>query len=175
MKARYIFIAALVFGVMAIFGLRYNNTHAQKLKTQILEKDSKGQGTKEDLLQLRNFVFGHMNSTTRVELTGAYERDLAKAKAGQRDDIYAKAQASCDKQGVSSVAQAKCVQRYLAANSQGQDEVTIEKSNYIYSFASPGLSFDIAGFGLMGAVVLGVASLAVYSMGLFNARLDQTL
>src|SRR5688500_8778649 len=99
MKARYFFIAAIVLALLAIVSLRLNSQRANELKTQVKEKDKAGQAVTDDLQALRSFVFTHMNSSVKFELTGAYERAAASAQqasqANATGDVYAQAQAAC--------------------------------------------------------------------------------
>lgn len=175
MKVRYLFLAGVAFGVLSIVSLRYNSTRAFSLKNQVLELDSQAKDTKAELEKLKRFVFAHMNTSISVELVSSYERALDQAKASQQSDVYARAQASCDQRGVSSVAQASCVQRFLAKNLSQDQEPEIDKTRFIYAFAAPALSFDLAGFSLVIAIALTVTSLVMYSLRLFRSRPEPTL
>lgn len=174
MKIRYLFGLAIVFGVISIVALRYNAQHIYDLKTQIIQKDNAGEPVTEDLQSLRRFIFAHMNTTTKLELSGSYQRALDSAQA-PGGGVYAEAQAACDKQGVSSVAQAQCVQSYLATRVQPGSESIVDKTPYIYSFASPGWSPDAAGFSLLLAIGCALGSLLLYVIRLFKSRPEATL
>lgn len=173
MKVRYIFLASIVFGVLSIVGLRLNAEKALELKNQILVKDNQTQDVKEDLETLRQYIFSHMNSSTKVELVASYNRAVESAKAGQGNGVYNEAQAACDQRGVSSVAQAQCVQEYLVSRGTVADPV-VDKTPYIYSFASPSWSFDLAGVSLLLSIMLALISLVVYALRLFKNRPEAT-
>lgn len=178
MKARYFFILAIVFSIISIVALRFNNLKAAAMAKEIANKDNLNVDVAADIERLHDFVFKHMNSSLRFELTASYERAVANAKnaatAGVSGDVYAQAQANCDRQGVSSVAQAQCVQEYLNARIQPgpvQPAVIPSKSQYTYAFASPSWTPDIAGFSLLAALASALATLAAYTYGMF-ARPD---
>ena len=177
MKARYLFVAAIACGVLAIAGLRINSETALDLKTQVIERDRAGQPATEQLEELRQYVFSHMNTTTRVELVGSYERAVEAAARSQNGDVYTQAQATCDQPGVSSVAQAECVQAYLATNPGAGSEAadSVDKTRFVYAFAAPTWSPDLAGFSLLMSIVLALAALVLYIVRLFRNRPEPTL
>lgn len=177
MKARYLFIIAIIFALIAVVGLRFNNKKALVLAKQIRDKDALAVDVKNDLSKLQEFVTKHMNSTVKIELTSSYERAVEKAKVGDTDvngDLYAQAQAACDRQGIGSVAQAQCVQEYLNARvSPGQNAGTTpppERSAFTYAFAAPNWTPDIAGFSILGSLVFGLSAVVVYILNMFKTR-----
>lgn len=177
MKARYLFIIAIVFALTSIVALRFNNKKAAVLAKQVRDKDALAVDVRNDLTKLQQFVIKHMNSSVKVELSSSYERAVTKAKAGNvnvNGDLYAEAQAACDRQGVGSVAQAQCVQEYLNARvspAQNAQPVQLpERSSFVYAFAAPNWTPDIAGFSLLGAIIFGLAGLLVYIINLFKSR-----
>lgn len=177
MKARYIFIIAIIFALISIVALRFNNKKAAVLAKQVRDKDTLAVDVRNDLTKLQQFVVKHMNSSVKVELSSSYERAVSKAKLGNIDvngDLYAQAQAACDRQGVGSVAQAQCVQEYLNARvnpgQSNQPAQLPERSSFTYAFAAPNWTPDIAGFSLLAAVIFGLAGLLVYIINLFKTR-----
>lgn len=174
MKVRYLFIAAVVFGVLSIVFLRLNAQHVLDSKEDILLADAQGSDVKPQLEELRQYVFAHMNTSTRIELVGSYNRALEQERQSQGGSLYADAQATCDQQGVSSVAQAQCVQDYLAQRG-GATEPTVDKTAFIYTFAAPSWSPDLAGVSLLLAILLALAALALQAIRLFRKPLEPTL
>ncbi len=177
MKSRYIFIIALIFALTSIVALRFNNKKALVLASQIQNKDALSVDVKTDIAKLQQFVIKHMNSSVKVELSASYERAVTKAKAGNVDingDLYAQAQAECDRQGIGSVAQAQCVKQYLDARvspgTNTQPVVLPERSSFIYSFAAPNWTPDIAGFSLVACVLFGLGAIAIYIYNLFRTQ-----
>lgn len=168
MKARYFFIAAVIFGILTIVALRGNAKTALAWRDGILAKDQAAAEVDVDIKELRAYVFKHMNSSVRFELTGSYDRAV---EAAQREsvsgEVYSAAQAACDRQGDSSVVQAQCVQRFLADRLSNNPVRLPEKAQYTYAFASPSWSPDWAGFSLLIALALTTTALGFYILELF--------
>jgi hypothetical protein len=179
MKVRNLFIAGVACALLAVIFLRINAGKAISMRADILRKDQAAQDVTADIEALRQFVFKHMNSSVRFELTDGYNRAVAAAQTqglAAGSQLYAEAQASCDRQGVSSVDQARCVQSYLESRLQpGQSSVPIpQRSTYTYAFVSPSWTPDIAGFLLLVAFGCGLAALVLYVWGLFRNREGNT-
>lgn len=173
MKARYLFIIAMVWAGLAILGLRLNASRSLELNNHILSQDLKGASVSNDIAKLRQFVFSHMNSSARFELSGAYERSQANAQAVPvTGKVYSQAQAYCDRQGVSSVDQAVCVQGYLSdrLGDGATPAKAPQRSQYTYAFAAPTWSPDLAGWGILGALLFLVLSLIRYVASQFSSR-----
>lgn len=177
MKARYIFILAVIFALIAIVALRFNNKKAEAMAQQIHAKDALNVDVKNDIVKLQQFSVKHMNGSVKLELTASFKRAEEAAKAGNLNvdgAIYAEAQAACDRQGVGSVAQAQCVQEYLSTrvspNQSTPTNSAPNKSQYIYAFSSPTWTPDIAGFSLLASLALGLTALGVYIYGMFRTR-----
>lgn len=174
MKARYLFILAVICASTAILGLRVNAQRSLELKNQIIQKDLSGQNTKNDIEQLRQFVFSHMNTSVEFELVGAYERAVTNSRqAGVSGELYRQAQTACDRQGVSSVEQAVCVQNYLDKRLVGEGTETDlpPRSQFRYAFAAPAWSADLGGWGILGTIVFLVWAVVIYIKNLFRFRL----
>ena len=157
---------------VAVIGLRFNSSQVNELRNEIIAKDLAGASAKEEISRLREFVFSHMNSSVEFELTGSYERAQARARgSATTGELYERAQASCDRQGVSSVDQASCVQAFLNRRTGSSGGVEPPpKSQFRYSFASPSWSPDLAGFGLLAAAVFFIWGLIVYTKNQFRGR-----
>src|SRR3989338_7873002 len=105
MRARYFIILAVGTGLIAIVGLRANATQSLNLRNAVTSADIAGESVTAPINQLRDFVFSHMNSSVRFELTDSYRRAVEKAWAGSVDPaVYATAQATCDRPGASYAA-----------------------------------------------------------------------
>lgn len=177
MKPRYIFILAVALAILSIFGLRYNGQKASDLRAAVRNKDTQNQDTKAEIEALRKFVFTHMNSSIRFELTSGYDRAVTLAKQASSTsgdaDLYAQAQTTCDQPGVGSVAQAQCVQDFLSARLQpGQNPQAKlpDRTLYNYAFVSPSWTADFAGLTLLSSVLLAFTSLILYIWSLFKVR-----
>lgn len=177
MKSSYLFILAFIFTVLTIFGLKLNAEEAAKRRDEILLLDQAGSSVTDEIAQLREFTLNHINADIEFELTGAYQRAVAEAEAAGEPtgELYAAAQAACDRQGVSSVAQAACVQEYLNANLNSNTQTPQAmptKAEYFYSFVSPNWAADLAGFSILGAIITALIGITVYIRNLIPKKLD---
>ncbi len=175
MKARYLFIIAVVCALLGVVALRANNHSAAVRLAKIIEKDNQTQPVSSDVEDLRKYVFRHMNSSVHFELTGSYNRAVAAASAHPATasgDLYSQAQAACDHPGIGSIAQAQCVQEFLSTRLQPgtnpQPPQAVDRSQYTYSYVSPSWTPDLAGGLLLGAILLALASLTVYTVNSFK-------
>lgn len=170
MKVRYLFVLAIMFAIVGVIGLRFNQSRVAELKQQVIAADRQGTGIEAALTELRSFVVAHMNTSTRVELAFSYERAAAEAKQTAEDnaegEILSRAQAACDKPGVSSVEQAQCVRKYLQTHGQPGDNpqpVELpEKSQFVHAFVSPLWTPDLAGLSLLAALLSALGALGMY-------------
>lgn len=175
MKSIYFFIIAGVLSISAIVGLRLNFQTVAQMRDEILTLDIEGQPVDGKINTLREFSLNHMNADVEFELTGAYARAVEKAKMASEPTgaIYDAAQAACDRQGVSSVAQAQCVQDYLSARLSGNQNQDVELPNereFFYSFVSPNWAPDLAGLSLLGVALATLIGLIVYIRNLSASR-----
>ncbi|MBI4101228.1 hypothetical protein HY441_02020 [Candidatus Microgenomates bacterium] len=179
MKARYLFGLAVILAIIGIIGLRINSAQARELRNKIISQDKAGADISSDLNSLREFVFSHMNSTSKVVLTESYNRAIEAAKASIQSsasgDVYAQAQAACGQEvGTSSVAQVECVEKYLNQHLQpGANPQSVQLpqlSQYTHTFVSPAWTPDLAGFGLLAALVFALAALIVYVLEFFRLK-----
>lgn len=172
MKARYWLGLAILSAGLAILGLRVNAQQSLELKNRIIEQDLAGANVEVQIEQLRQFVFSHMNSSVEFELLGAYQRTVTAAEqAGVSGELYAQAQAQCDRQGDSSVVQAQCVQTFLEQRvNPAISTVRPLRSQFSYAFAAPSWSPDLAGWGILGALVALIGGVIAYIRQQFSLR-----
>jgi hypothetical protein len=165
MKLRYILIAAalsLLFGLVA-YGR--NGQTAQELAGEVVAADIASTPTETAVGQLRSYVSGHMGASVSVFLAGSYERARATATPNSDGQVYHAAQAACVSR-TSAVNQAKCVQDYVAANSQaGSSTATapeLDKADYTQNYLAPTWSLDLAGLMLATSVLAWVAAAGIW-------------
>lgn len=175
MKARYLFIAAVVCALLSIVGLRLNHQAAIAKVHTIEDKDQQAQDVAADITTLRKFVFAHMNASVQFELTNSYNRAVsASTQTPSSDDLYAQAQAACDRQGQLTVSNAQCVQDFLNARLQPginpQPPQVIDRSQYHYAYISPAWTPDFAGLSLLAALGLALMALIVYTLSWFRSK-----
>lgn len=167
-------VVAIVSAVVCVTALRNNNLKALQLRDQVLQVDKDNGDVETALRELREFIYGHMNTDLAsgsnaikppIQLKYRYER-LLKAEqersSVENSQIYTAAQADCEKRfpvGLSGSGRIPCIEEYLTANGVTQNK--IEDDLYKFDFVSPNWSPDLAGWSLI------VASL---SLALFVIR-----
>jgi hypothetical protein len=174
LKLWYLLVLALVFGVLAVFGMRSNYAHMVSLRDQVYAADKAGVGVDEALQNLRNFVGHHMNTQLSsgdtsvyppVQLKYTYDR-LVRAKSQQTSDynaqIYTKAQKYCEAKIPNYVIgkyRVQCIQQYVS--SHNVEQISIDPSLYKFDFYSPRWSPDVAGLSMVLAVLSLLAFIAI--------------
>lgn len=154
----------IVSGFTTIFALRNNNQNMLKLKTAVLQVDEDNGDVEAALLQLRNYVYSHMNTNMRagsnsseppIQLVNKFNRIVAAeqsrvASLNNSTAVYADAQARCEKSSIPLTARAQCIQDYVSANGNGIPQLNLPpKEFYTFDFASPTWSPDLAGISLV--------------------------
>lgn len=165
--ARYLFILSLILLITSLLLYRNNAIQAQQQVDAIIAADKAGKPVDQDIKKLEQYVKTHMNASTSFALQGSYSRAVVAAQAAALQQtqsgakVYADAQAACSAR-VDSIQLSNCVTNYIAANSTpGQTApapAQVDKNQYIYKFASPAWSWDLA--GLLFALSLPVALLS---------------
>lgn len=157
----YFFAAFLLFGVLGLFSLRQNNLNAIKLRDNVSKVDKENGDVEKALKQLREYVYGHMNTNLSsgtsiqqpVQLKHRYERLVAAEKAkieAENSKIYSDAQSTCEKLYPASVSggpRVPCIESYVTTH--GVKEQPIQDALYKFSFASPRWSADLAGIAIV--------------------------
>ena len=163
-----LFIASSYITLRAYIG---NSAEAKKRYETLLAVDAAGGDVEKALFDLRQFVYGHMNTTIGsetgvkppIQLSGTYKRlvDAEKARVKQaNDELYNKAQTDCERRfpaGLSGSNRIPCITEYVTQNAI--KEQTIPEGLYKYDFVSPLWSPDLAGFGILVSAVLGLVFL----------------
>jgi hypothetical protein len=161
----------LAFSALAIYSLRQNNLKMLELKQAVYTADEKNENLEQSLLDLRNFVYSHMNTNLRgnsssseppIQLINQFNRYISAEQArlalsGNSNKVYAQAQATCEKPELTLTARAQCIQEFVVVNGGDSTELTVPaKELYAYDYASPNFSFDIAGISIIFAVIFFV-------------------
>lgn len=165
----YFVIGLLIFGITTIVALRHNNLTALKLRDHVYQVD-KGNGDVEAALrQLREYVYGHMNTNLSsgpnaikppIQLKYRYDRLVAAEKArvnAANAKVYTDAQNYCEQavpQGLSGRGRVPCIQDYVTTH--GVKEQAIPDALYKFDFASPIWSPDLAGWSLLLAAIFSL-------------------
>lgn len=157
----YFFAAFLVFAGVAVFALRQNNLNAIKLRDNVSEVDKANGDVEAALKQLREYVYGHMNTNLStgtsiqqpVQLKYRYERLVAAEKVrveAENSKIYSDAQSTCEKLYPGSFSggpRVPCIESYVTTHGAKQQPIT--DALYKFNFESPRWSMDLAGVSIV--------------------------
>lgn len=157
---------ALMLGVISVFALRQNNLTMIKLRNEVTKADQENGDVETALRNLREFVYGHMNTNLSsgnnpikppIQLKYRYDRliqaEKDKAEANNTK-IYTDAQAYCEKQipqGLSGGGRVPCIEQYVLDH--GVKIQPVQDGLYKFDFVSPTWSPDIAGWALVLSVL----------------------
>lgn len=140
-----------------------------KLRSAVYQADEQGGDVEKALRELRQYVYGHMNTSLAsgsnavhppIQLKYTYERLQAsqqKAMGQNNSALYGEAQKECDTEGQTATAQEtiNCIQDYTAA--RGLQLADIPDGLYKFDFVSAKWSPDLAGWSLVITVFSTVA------------------
>jgi hypothetical protein len=182
-KDSSVWLFALIFitsAIIAIFALRQNNLQMIKLREAVYVADKENGDVEAALRELREHVYGHMNTNLRansdsselpIQLVNKFNAIVAAEQAriaalGGNNAIYVKAQKECENPNVVLAVRAQCIQNYVTANGGQQGIQLPAKELYTFDFASPKWSPDIAGWALVVAVISGLLLIIRIIIGL---------
>ncbi len=160
-KPWYFVVVILIFGVLSLLSLRGNNVHMLRLRDAVYSADQKGGDVETALRNLRQYVYGHMNTSLSsgpnavhppIQLKYTYERlqQAQQSTLGQGNSaLYVAAQRYCEGQTQIGSEVIACIQQY--ANSHGAQLAVVPDSLYKFDFTSAKFSFDAAGFSIIFA------------------------
>jgi len=183
LKAWYFLVPAIIFALLAVHGLRSNYSKMVELREEVYKVDQADGDIETALRNLREHVYGHMNTNLTsgnnaikppIQLKARYER-LA---AGEKERIKA-ANAQISAQGEQVCAQqfpaagfnaprVACAQDYLARNAVKESPVT--ESLYKFDFISPRWSPDLAGFSIVLSLIFFILFLARVGLEMYMRR-----
>lgn len=159
----YIALAFVLLILSSVYLLRRNNVKMVVLRDEVVAADKSGKNLPEAIENLNAHIFDHMNTTTvrPVELVYTYNREAqARIEAANKKkgkDVYQTAAKACERQGVPLTSIAQCAAQYAIKNGTnvGPQKITLpDKSLFIYSFASPRWTPDLAGLSVLLTGVL---------------------
>lgn len=163
-KPVYFLALAVVFGLISVWGLRQNNLNMIALRNTVYQADQNNTDVEVPLRNLREYVYGHMNTNLTsggnsiyppIQLKYRYERLItaqAQGASAENAKIYTDAQAECERrfpQGLSGSGRIPCIQEYIAG--KGVKETVIPVSLYQFDFVSPRWTPDLAGWSLVAS------------------------
>lgn len=166
-KPWYFLVLAAVSGIICIFALRANNLQMSELRQALYSADKNNKDVEGSLRNLREFVYGHMNTSLSggpnavhppIQLKYTYER-LQKAQSSDagksNSEIYTDAQHYCEAKipdGVSGRVRLDCIEGYVKDHKATASK-SIPKNLYQFDFVSPTWSPDLAGWSMAVAIL----------------------
>jgi hypothetical protein len=168
----YFLVLAVLSGFVCLFALRSNNLHMVSLRNAVYQADKDNGNVEAALRNLREFVYGHMNTDLAsgpnavhppIQLKYTYDRLVtAENKQVQAANaaIYPAAQAYCQAKiptGFSGRYRISCIDAYV--KSHGATAKAIPKNLYEFDFVSAKWSPDLAGWSLLATILLAVIGL----------------
>lgn len=166
----FLTVGFVLFFALSILALRQNNLNMLKLKQAVYVADEKNQGLEQALINLRNYIYSHMNTNMRssnsseapIQLINQFNRYISTEQArlavnGDSSRVYAEAQANCERPDLTLTARAQCIQEYVVVHGGDFRELKVPpKELYAYDFASPRFTFDLAGVSIILSVIFFV-------------------
>jgi preprotein translocase subunit SecF len=161
-KPRYFVVLIIVFGAISLVSLRHNNIQMIKLRDAVYAADKNGGDVEGTLRKLRQYVYGHMNTSLAtgpnavhppIQLKYTYERlqSQQQVATGQGSALYTQAQGYCEGQTNIGSEVISCIQQYIA--SHGGQVATVPDSLYKFDFISAKWSPDLAGWSIVITVI----------------------
>jgi len=173
----------LVMAIICVFSLRHNNQQMVKLRDAVYTADKENKDINAALNNLRNYVFGHMNTNLSsgnnikppIQLKYTYQRlydsQFSQVQAANQS-LYTDAEQYC--QSINGAyfgtTRVPCVQNYVINHGLKQANITIPAGLYQFDFASPTWSPDLAGWTLVLSIIFLVAFLLRFSFDKFVAK-----
>jgi hypothetical protein len=156
----------VVFGVICLFAMRSNYQHMVQLREKLYTADAQNGDISKALNDLRNYVYGHMNTNLSkgntgvyppIQLKYTYDR-LVQAQgtdaAAQNSRIYTEAQAYCEQQNSTDFSgrnRVPCIEDYVSKHTT--TATVIPDALYKFNFVSPTWSPDLAGWSMALSVL----------------------
>lgn len=161
----YFVIAIVISSAVSVISLRQNNIQALQLRDKVLQVDKDNGDVESALRDLRQYVYGHMNTQLAapggayppVQLKYRYDRLVAAQKAQQPSNatLATQAQNYCEAQIPTgrSLYRIDCIQNYILTHG-APVTTTIPDALYKFDFVPPLWSPDLAGWSLLLTAVL---------------------
>lgn len=169
-KVWYLLAVFVVLAIVSAFALRANNLRMVELRAAVYAADEKDENVEQALQELRAYVYGHMNTDLSsgangvyppIQLKYTYQRlqEAERLKAQLRNqDVYTAAQSFCESQNSSDFSgrnRVPCIEKYVSENG-GSKPRAVPDAMYKFDFVSPLWSPDVAGFGVLFTVLMGI-------------------
>jgi hypothetical protein len=179
-------IAGLIISSgVCVYALRQNNLTMTRLRQAVYATDQADGDIETALNNLRQFVYGHMNTDLRVgnsteppiqlvnEFNRAVEAEQARIAAltGQANQVYVDAQRQCEVSSIPLTVRAQCIQDYVSTHATNIPQLVLPpKEVYTFDFASPTWSPDLAGWSMLAGLSFIMLLIVRLTLGLFVSR-----
>jgi hypothetical protein len=164
-------VLTVVFAALSVIALIGNSSEAKRRYEALIAADQAGGDVETALNDLRGYIYAHMNTTIGsetgirppIQLKGTYDRLVTAEKERVRqinESLQVTAQAECERQNpidFSGRNRVPCVEEYI--DKFGAKEQPIIESLYMFDFASPRWSPDLAGFSVLATIICGLVAL----------------
>ncbi len=168
---------------MGVYLLRQNNLAMIELRREVVRADAAGNAetTEQALQALQSFVSRHMNTSTSIDLSATYQREVIRVQKSTAArlgniDLYNTAETACRKEGQRDGTDlADCITKKLSGQSGGLVSLP-SPALFRYNFAAPALSLDLAGLTLLISSIFayaGLHQLASYLVRRYVPALDR--
>lgn len=171
LKPWYLLVVAVIFAVICVFAMRSNNQRMVELRDAVYAADEKNGDVTTALNNLRNYVYGHMNTDLSagntsvyppIQLKYTYDR-LVQAQGAeataQNSRIYTEAQAYCEQQNSADFSgrnRVPCIEDYVSKHTTAA--TSIPDGLYKFNFISPKWSPDLAGWSMFISIMSVLAA-----------------
>jgi hypothetical protein len=159
-KPWYFFVGFLIMALLFIYSSRQNNLTAIRLRDKVIKVDKQNGDVETALRELRGYTYAHMNTNLSggqgsiyppIQLKDRYDRLVAAEKA-RVDQVNAQVAKDAVAVCAGNPTRLTCEQRYVATNTHVPQP--IPDALYKFDFIAPRWSPDVAGFSLLGSIIL---------------------
>lgn len=174
-KMGYLVIAFLCMLSITVVALRHNNQQMIVLRDAVYQADKDNGDVEGALRELRQYVYGHMNTNLNsgktavyppLQLKYTYERLVTSQQdqlRQQNAQVYSAAQEHCERlhpatESHSGGPRVPCIRDYVSE--RGVQISQIPDSIYKFDFVSPRWSPDLAGWSLLATIGLALITIA---------------
>ncbi len=169
LQVKHLVIVLAVLGILSILFLRQNNLHMIERRNLVIQADEQNRDIPEAVTNLRNYIASHMNTGMgdkgvylEHSYQRAYEAVVTKATQGGTTGATIYRQIDQDCQGAFPKASGfsayvQCMTDKAATSGIAAAPLAPPSADlYRFNFVSPAWSPDVAGFTLLGTVLLAI-------------------
>lgn len=188
-KVWQLIVIFMVLFVWSAVMLRQNSLHMITLRQAVERADEQNSDIDNKLNDLRGYIASHMNTNMgdrgiylEHSYQRAYDQAVQDAQQGGGASVYQQADKECQglfSKTASYQAYVQCVTDKTAATNAAQDPISAIKAPsadlFRYNFAAPRWSPDLAGWGVLATILVGILIiLRVFFVGLIHILLKRS-